>query len=63
MRPSGAHLDVLASMPDRGRMNDQTLPATDAERYREVLVALDALERNAPPVLALEALVARLRRV
>jgi DNA polymerase III subunit delta' len=35
----------------------------NAERYREVLVTLDALERNAPPVLALEALVARLRRV
>ncbi len=33
-----------------------------ANRYREVLVALEALERNAPPVLALEALIARLRR-
>lgn len=34
----------------------------NANRYREVLAALEALERNAPPALALEALVARLRR-
>jgi DNA polymerase III subunit delta' len=34
----------------------------NARRYGEVLVALDALERNCPPVLALEALIARLRR-
>jgi hypothetical protein len=35
----------------------------DAQRYQEVLGALDALEHNSPPVLALEAMVARLRRV
>ena len=35
----------------------------DARRYQEVLGALDALEHNSPPVLALEAMVARLRRV
>jgi DNA polymerase III subunit delta' len=34
----------------------------NANRYREVLGAFDALEHNSPPVLALEALVARLRR-
>lgn len=33
-----------------------------ANRYREVLAALEALERNVPPALALETLVARLRR-
>jgi len=33
-----------------------------ANRYREVLGAFEALEHNSPPVLALEALVARLRR-
>jgi DNA polymerase III subunit delta' len=37
-------------------------PLRNANRYQEVLVALDALERNCPPVLALESLVARLRR-
>jgi DNA polymerase-3 subunit delta' len=48
-----------------GRMQaaDDREPALrSANRYREVLVALEALERNSPPVLALEALVARLRR-
>ena len=35
----------------------------DAQRYQEVLGALDALEHNSPPVLALEAMVARLRRI
>jgi DNA polymerase-3 subunit delta' len=33
-----------------------------ARWYAEVLAAIDMLERNAPPALALEALVARLRR-
>lgn len=35
----------------------------NAKRYAEVLVALETLERNVPPALALEALIARLRRV
>jgi DNA polymerase-3 subunit delta' len=34
----------------------------DTKRYAEVIAAIDALERNAPPALALEAMVARLRR-
>jgi DNA polymerase-3 subunit delta' len=47
----------------RQRAGEAPEPALhDARRYREVLVALEALERNAPPALALEALVARLRR-
>lgn len=33
-----------------------------ANRHREVLVARQALERNGPPTLTLEALIARLRR-
>ncbi len=35
----------------------------NANRYREVLVALEFLERNAPPALALEAMIARMRRL
>jgi DNA polymerase III subunit delta' len=47
----------------RQRAGEAPEPALrSASRYREVLVALEALERNAPPALALEALVARLRR-
>jgi DNA polymerase III subunit delta' len=34
----------------------------DAQRYAEVVTAIDTLERNAPPALALEAMIARLRR-
>src|SRR5262245_49110876 len=36
--------------------------ARPAHRYREVQAAHQALERNAPPALTLEALIARLRR-
>jgi DNA polymerase-3 subunit delta' len=46
---------------DAGPQSSESL-LRNANRYREVLVALEALERNSPPVLALEALVARLRR-
>jgi DNA polymerase-3 subunit delta' len=47
----------------RQRAGEASEPAlSNARRYREVLAALEALERNAPPALALEALVARLRR-
>jgi DNA polymerase-3 subunit delta' len=47
----------------RQRAGETPEPALrSAKRYREVLVALEMLERNAPPALALEALVARLRR-
>jgi DNA polymerase-3 subunit delta' len=35
----------------------------EAERHQEVQVALRFLERNAPPTLTLEALIARLRRL
>jgi hypothetical protein len=37
--------------------------ARPAHCYGEVLAARQALERNAPPALALEALIARLRRI
>jgi DNA polymerase-3 subunit delta' len=47
----------------RERARDAPEPAlANARRYAEVLVAIEMLERNAPPALALEALVARLRR-
>ncbi|HTV22192.1 MAG TPA: DNA polymerase III subunit [Polyangiaceae bacterium] len=47
----------------RQRAGEAPEPALrNANRYREVLAALESLERNAPPALALEALVARLRR-
>jgi DNA polymerase III subunit delta' len=55
-----AHHFALAA---RERARDSPEPAlANAQRYSEVLVAIDMLERNAPPALALEALVARLRR-
>jgi DNA polymerase-3 subunit delta' len=42
---------------------DESNAARPAHAYREVLAARQALERNAPPALALEALIARLRRL
>jgi DNA polymerase III subunit delta' len=47
----------------RQRVGEGPEPALrNAKRYGEVIAAIDTLERNAPPALALEALVARLRR-
>jgi DNA polymerase III subunit delta' len=47
----------------RGRAHaDPRGAARTARRYQEVLVARQALEKNVPPALALEALLARLRR-
>jgi DNA polymerase-3 subunit delta' len=47
----------------RQRAGEAPEPALrNANRYREVLAALETLERNVPPALALETLVARLRR-
>ena len=59
LRALGQHFALGA----RARAASTAQPSLrDANRYQEVLVALDALERNCPPVLALEALIARLRR-
>jgi DNA polymerase-3 subunit delta' len=66
-RGSLAHdLRALAqhfALSARQRAGEAPEPALrNANRYREVLVALETLERNVPPALTLETLVARLRR-
>lgn len=60
LRALGQHFAIAARQEAVGMSGERALG--NANRYGEVLVALDALERNCPPVLALEALVARLRR-
>ncbi|HWO12048.1 MAG TPA: DNA polymerase III subunit delta' [Polyangiaceae bacterium] len=59
LRALGQHF-ALAARREAAGSPEPSLQG--ARRYGEVLVALDALERNCPPVLALETLVARLRR-
>ena len=63
----GHDLRALAqhfAISTRQRIEAQPEPSLqNANRYREVLVALEFLERNAPPALALEAMIARMRRL
>jgi hypothetical protein len=60
LRALGQHF-ALSARQHVGAQPNASL--RDAQRYQEVLGALDALEHNSPPVLALEAMVARLRRI
>ncbi len=59
LRALAQHFALAARRGAPGNANE-TLQL--ANRYREVLAALESLERNSPPALALEALIARLRR-
>lgn len=59
LRALGQHFALTA----REHAQQAPEPAlANANRYKEVLVALEALERNVPPALVLETLIARLRR-
>lgn len=60
LRALGQHFALGARQPPEGG-TERVLQ--NARRHREVLAALEMLERNAPPALVFEALSARLRRL